>query len=143
MDLKDWNNFKKEKLIRKVIMNMFICSHGSPNWKESVGILKSIEFPTNVEYSHGHHRGLAIQVLLDTDIEESKKFCKELLNKFPEMPLIVIAEVNVKIKNSPIGHWYDVDLIQPGRYFDKLIKEGKTGLIIHDENTPKIIKNHE
>jgi hypothetical protein len=45
-----------------------------------------------------------------------------------------------KIKDSPIGHWQDDDLVQPGRYFDRLVSEGKTGLVIHDENTPKIIK---
>jgi len=79
--------------------------------------------------------------LLDTNIEESASFCKSLLDKFlPEIPLIVIAEVNVKIKNGPIGEWYDDDLVQPGRYFDKLVMQDKKGLFIHDDNTPKIIK---
>lgn len=134
---------------KKVIMNMFICrreypigtSNSNPNWTKCVDILHSIKFPTSVEISGAHHRGLAVQVLLDTNLEDSASFCRELLDKFlPEVPLIVISEVNVEIKNSPIGKWYDDDLVQPGRYFDKLVTEGKTGLVIMDENTPKIIK---
>lgn len=130
-------------------MNMFICrreypigtSNSNPNWTKCVDILHSIKFPTSVEISGAHHRGLAVQVLLDTNLEDSASFCRELLDKFlPEVPLIVISEVNVEIKNSPIGKWYDDDLVQPGRYFDKLVTEGKTGLVIMDENTPKIIK---
>lgn len=147
--IKDWKVFKEDKLESKVIMNMFICRRESintdnpnPNWVKCVETLKSIEFPTSIKTSAAHHRGLAIQVLLDTNLEDSVSFCKELLDKFlPEIPLIVIAEVNVKIKDTPIGHWYDDDLVQPGRYFDKLVSEGKNGLVIYDENTPKIVKN--
>lgn len=150
MNIKSWGNFLNEgKMEKKVIMNMFICRreypigtlNPNPNWAKCVDILHSIEFPTSFEISGAHHRGLAVQVLLDTNLEESASFCRELLDKFlPEVPLIVISEVNVEIKNSPIGEWYDDDLVQPGRYFDKLVSEGKTGLIIMDENTPKIIK---
>jgi hypothetical protein len=150
MNIKNWGTFLNEgKMEKKVIMNMFICRHESPigssntnpNWSKCVEVLHSIKFPTSVEISGAHHRGLAVQVLLDTNLEESASFCRSLLDKFlPEVPLIVISEVNVQIKNSPIGHWFDNDLVQPGRYFDKLVSEGKTGLVIHDENTPKIIK---
>ena len=78
-----------------------------------------------------------------TNLEESISFCRGLLDKFlPEVPLIVISEVNVQIKDSPIGHWFDDDLVQPGRYFDKLVSEEVTGLVIHDENAPKIIKKN-
>ena len=65
--------------------------------------------------------------------------CNSLLSN-SIVPLIVISEVNVQIKDSPIGHWFDDDLVQPGRYFDKLVSEEVTGLVIHDENAPKIIK---
>mgnify|MGYP005615660543 FL=1 len=130
-------------------MNMFICRRESPigtldknpNWSKCVEVLHSIKFPTSAEISGAHHRGLSVQVILDTNLEESASFCTNLLDKFlPEVPLIVISEVNVEIKDTPIGHWFDDDLVQPGRYFDKLVSEGKTGLVIHDENTPKIIK---
>jgi len=148
--VKDWGNFIKEsKMEKKVIMNMFICrrefpigtSNMNPNWSKCVEVLHSIKFPTSVEISSAHHRGLAVQLLLDTNLEESASFCRGLLDKFlPEVPLIVISEVNVEIRNTPIGHWFDDDLVQPGRHFDKLVSEKKTGLVIHDENTPKIIK---
>ena len=150
MNIKNWSTFlNKGKMEKKVIMNMFICrreypigtSNPNPNWVKCVDILHSIKFPTSFEISGAHHRGLAVQVLLDTNLEDSASFCRELLDKFlPEIPLIVISEVNVQIKDSPIGHWSDDDLVQPGRYFDKLVSEGKTGLVIMDENKPKIIK---
>lgn len=150
MNIKNWGTFLNEgKMEKKVIMNMFICrrespigtSNTNPNWSKCVEVLHSIKFPTSVEISGAHHRGLAVQVLLDTNLEESVSFCRGLLDKFlPEIPLIVISEVNVQIKDSPIGHWFDNDLVQPGRYFDKLVSEEKTGLVIHDENTSKIIK---
>lgn len=150
MNIKNWDTFLNEgKTEKKIIMNMFICNRESPigtsntnqYWSKCVDILHSIKFPTSVEISGAHHRGLAVQVLLDTNLEESVSFCRGLLDKFlPEIPLIVISEVNVQIKDSPIGHWSDDDLVQPGRYFDKLVSEEQTGLVIHDESTPKIVK---
>jgi hypothetical protein len=150
MNIKNWDTFVEEsKMEKKVIMNMFICrrefpigtSNMNPNWVKCVEILRTIKFPTSVEISGASSRGLGVQALLDTNLEDSASFCKGLLDKFlPEVPLIIIAEINVKIKNSPIGEWQDDDLVQPGRYFDKLVNEGKTGLVIHDENTTKIIK---
>jgi hypothetical protein len=150
MNIKNWDTFVDEsKMEKKVIMNMFICrrefpigtSNMNPNWVKCVEILRTIKFPTSVEISGASSRGLGVQALLDTNIEDSASFCKGLLDKFlPEVPLIIIAEINVNIKNSPIGEWQDDDLVQPGRYFEKLVNEGKTGLVIHDENTTKIIK---
>jgi hypothetical protein len=150
MDIKTWDSFLKEsKMEKKVIMNMFICrrefpigtSNMNPNWIKCVEILRTIKFPTSVEISGASSRGLGVQALLDTNIEDSASFCRGLLDKFlPEVPLIVISEVNLQIKDSPIGHWQDDDLVQPGRYFDRLVSEGETGLVICDENTPKIIK---
>jgi hypothetical protein len=151
MDINNWDGFlKKTKMEKKVIMNMFICrrespigsSNTNPNWSKCVEVLHSIKFPTSFGVSGASSRGLGVQALLDTNLEESASFCKGLLDKFlPEIPLIVISEVNVQIKNTPIGEWQDDDLVQPGRYFDKLVNEGKSGLVIHDENTPKIIKS--
>jgi hypothetical protein len=153
MNIKDWATFVNEgKMEKKVIMNMFICRHESPigtsntnpNWSKCVEVLHSIKFPTSVEISGSSSRGLGVQALLDTNIEDSASFCRGLLDKFlPEVPLIVISEVNLQIKDSPIGHWQDDVLVQPGRYFDKLVSEGVTGLVIHDENTPKIIKKND
>ncbi len=150
MNIKDWGTFVNEgKMEKKVIMNMFICRreypigtlNTNPNWVNCVEVLRTIEFPTSFEISGASSRGLGVQALLDTNLEESASFCRGLLDKFlPEVPLIVISEVNVKIKNSPIGEWQDDDLVHPGRYFDKLVSEGKTGLVICDENTTKIIK---
>ena len=150
MNIKNWVTFLNEgKMEKKVIMNMFICRREfpigtlnmNPNWIKCVEILRTIKFPTSVEISGASSRGLGVQALLDTNLEESASFCRGLLDKFlPEVPLIVISEVNLQIKDSPIGHWQDDDLVQPGRYFDRLVSEGETGLVICDENTPKIIK---
>lgn len=132
MNLKNWSRFiTEENNVRKTIMYMIICKQGSPNWSDCVENLRNIKFPTSVETSVAHHRHLSLQVLLDTDIEESTSFCEGLLNKFlPENPLILISEVNVKIKNTPIGLWQDSDLVYPGRYFDELVNKEKKGLFI-------------
>ena len=124
----------------KVILNLYICGRESSNWKENVEILNSIEFPTSIPTSGGHHRGLAIQVLLDLNIEEAEEFATVLLTTFKDDPTIVIAEVEVKMKNSPIGYYFDQDLWEPGRYFDKLISQGKKGLYIHTKDMPKVNK---
>jgi hypothetical protein len=115
---------------KKTIMNMFICYHESPNWYECVDIVNTIKFPTSVEISPAHHRGLGIQVLLDTNLEDSKKFCESIIDMFPEKPLIVLSEVNVVIKDEPIGWYNDKDLTNPGRYFDKLVRENKKGIYV-------------
>jgi len=44
---------------------------------------------------------------------------------------IVIAQVDVNMKNSPIGYYFDKDLWEPGRYFDSLVKQGKVGLYVY------------
>lgn len=126
-----YRDFEKDQPADKVIFNMFICHYKSPNWEQSVEILKSIQFPTSVETSKGHHSGLAIQVLLDLDLKSAEDFANEVISKFPETPLIVIAEVNVIMKKQPIGYYFDKDLWEPGRYFDKLVREGKTGLVVY------------
>ena len=118
----------------KVILNMYICDYQSPNWKENVEILNSIEFPTSIPTSKGHHRGLAIQVLLDLNIEEAKDYANSLLTKFKADPTIVIAQVDVKMKNSPIGYYFDKDLWEPGRYFDNLVRQGKVGLYVYSKD---------
>jgi hypothetical protein len=118
----------------KVILNMYICDYESPNWKDNVEILNSIEFPTSIPTSKGHHRGLAIQVLLDLNIEEAKDYANSLLNKFKADPTIVIAQVDVNMKNSPIGYYFDKDLWEPGRYFDSLVKQGKVGLYVYTKD---------
>ena len=124
----------------KVILNLYICGYESPNWKENVDILNSIKFPTSIPTSKGHHNGLAIQVLLDLNIEEAEEFSTGLLTTFKDDPTIVIAEVEVNMKNSPIGYYFDQDLWEPGRYFDNLIKKGKKGLYIHTKDMPKVNK---
>ena len=124
----------------KVILNMYICDYESPNWKENVEILNSIEFPTSIPTSKGHHRGLAIQVLLDLNIEEAKDYANSLLTKFKADPTIVIAQVDVNMKNSPIGYYFDKDLWEPGRYFDSLVRQGKVGLYVYTKDIPKINK---
>ena len=118
----------------KVILNMYICDYESPNLKDNVEILNSIEFPTSIPTSKGHHRGLAIQVLLDLNIEESKDYANSLLTKFKADPTIVIAQVDVNMKNSPIGYYFDKDLWEPGRYFDSLVKQGKVGLYVYTKD---------
>ncbi len=121
--------FKEFDKVRKVILNIFICRYISPYWEECVNILHDIKFPTSIDMSNGHHRGLAIQVLLDYEnIEDTKELINKLLNIFPVTPLIVICEVDVVFKNIPIGYYQDESLVGVGRYFDYLVGEGKTGL---------------
>lgn len=116
----------------KVILNMLICERTSPYWEQCVNIMHIISFPTSIETSTGHQMGLGLQVLLDYDnINEANTFAKSLLDIFPTIPLILISEVNVKIKNIPIGMYQDDSLVNPGRTFDKLVKEHKTGLYIY------------
>jgi hypothetical protein len=127
----NYGNFEKDKVEDKVIFNMFICRYESPNWKQNVEILRDIKFPTSIETSKGHHNGLAIQVLLDLDLESAEKFASEVSDKFLDKPLIVIANVSVAMKRQPIGYYFDKDLWEPGRYFDKLVREKKHGIFIY------------
>lgn len=129
-----------KKFSRKTIMNLFVCFYESPYWSQSVDILNSLELPTSIEISKGHHRGLAVQVLLDTNLEDSRNIAEEISKKFPEQPLIVLSEVDVIMKKMPIGHYYDDDLVEPGRYFDRLVRGRKSGIFIYDDTTPKVGK---
>ena len=129
--IEDFKTFKiKNNLIKKTIMNIFICKYDSPFWEECSSIFRSLNLPTRVKISGAHHSGLAYQILLDTDLENSIELSNDIINKFPIEPLIVISEVLVKMKDKPIGWWQDDDLINPGRYFNKLIEEDQTGVFI-------------
>ena len=44
------------------------------------------------------------------------------------------------MKKIPIGHYYDDDLVEPGRYFDRLVIGRKSGIFIYDDTTPKVDK---
>jgi hypothetical protein len=59
-----------------------------------------------------------------------EEFSDEIVNMFLDKPLIVIAEVNVIMKKQPIGYYFDKDLWEPGRYFDKLIESGEGGVFM-------------
>lgn len=131
--LKKMNEHDK---VNKVIMNCFIHKYSmshDPKWEESVKILKKLklELPTSVEISGSHHHGLGFQALLDTNLEESIELSEKVLKLFPEEPLIVLSEVEVVMKHVQIGEWQDEDLIEPGRYFDRLVRIGKRGLFIY------------
>lgn len=117
-------------VVKKTIMNIFLCNYKSDFWEESISIFKSLNLPTSVKISNGSHRGLAYQILLDVNIEEAKILANQIIKNFPETPLIVISEVMVKMKNTPIGEWQDDSLVEPGRYFDKLVREEKTGVFV-------------
>lgn len=128
--IENFRDFNSGELAKKTIMNIFICEYSHPLWEECVSIFKSLSFPTSVQISGAHHRGLAFQILLDTNLEESIELANNIINKFPQDPLIVISDVRVKMKESPIGEYQDNDLVEPGRYFDQLVKEGRTGIFI-------------
>ena len=126
--------FEDVGMVKKTIMNIFLCNYKSDFWEESISIFKSLELPTSVQISSGSHKGLAFQVLLDINLEDAKKLADDIIEKFPETPLIVISEVMVKMKTTPIGQWQDDDLVEPGRYFDKLLKTGETGIFVYSKN---------
>ena len=130
--IETFRDFNSGELVKKTIMNIFICEYSHPLWEECVSIFKSLSFPTSVQISGAHHRGLSFQILLDINLEESIELSNNIINKFPQEPLIVISEVRVKMKDSPIGEYQDNDLVGPGRYFDQLVKECKTGLFIFE-----------
>ena len=131
--------FKNFKLfesgeVKKTIMNIFLCDYKSNFWKESISIFKSLNLPTSVQISGGGTSGLGYQILLDINLEDAKILANDIIQRFPETPLIVISEVMVQMKNVNIGEWQDDDLVEPGRYFDKLRREGKTGLFVYKSN---------
>ena len=131
-----FRDFEEQK---KTIMNMFICEYGSPLWEECVSIFRSIDFPSSVSISGAHHRGLAFQILLDTGLEESEELANEIAGRFPQEPCIVLAEVFVKMKDCPIGEYQDRDLVGPGRHFDRLVREGKTGIFMIPKSIQPIV----
>lgn len=123
--------FEDVDMVKKTIMNIFLCNYKSDSWEKSISIFKSLELPTSVQISSGSHKGLAYQILLDLNLEDAKILANDIIEKFPETPLVVISEVMVKMKTTPIGQWQDDDLVEPGRYFDKLLRSGETGIFVY------------
>jgi len=117
-------------MLKKVIMNIFICEYNSPFWTESVFIFNSLNFSTSIQISSASYKGLAYQILLDINLDESIILSNNIIKKFLETPLIVISEVVIKMKSVPIGEWQDIELVEPGRYFDRLVRENVKGIFI-------------
>lgn len=129
-----FRNFNRnDDLVKKTIMNIFLCDYRSEFWSECISIFKSLDLPTSVEISGVNYRGLSYQVLLDSSLEDSKILANDIITKFPETPLVVISEVMVQMKSVSIGEWQDDDLVGPGRYFDKLVRDGESGLFLYSE----------
>lgn len=126
--------FEDVDMVKKTIMNIFLCSYKSDFWEESISIFKSLSLPTSIKISSGSHKGLAYQILLDINLEDAEILANDIIEKFPETPLIVISEVMVKMKTTPIGEWQDEDLVEPGRYFDKLLATRENGIFIYNKN---------
>lgn len=123
-----------ENFIYKTLMNLYICDRGVNNdiWIKSTEIINNFNFPIWINPSFGHWKGYGMQIVLDANLKESIEISKNLINKLPITPLIVLYPINLNKSELPIGEYYDNQLIKPGRYFDKLIKENKKGIFIYE-----------
>jgi hypothetical protein len=112
----------------KYLIYIYFCDYEDHRFREFVSKFENMDIDFWVKPGKGHHRGFAIQSILNT---HSKKRALDIANKiydeFNQDILIVLSKQ--KVTNlEPIGMNNDKVFIKPGRYFDKLVDKKEIGI---------------
>ena len=114
----------------KYLIYIYFCDYSDPRFNDFVGRFNDLDINFWVEPSKGHHNGFAIQSILDThSLKRAKQTAKELYETFDDDIVIVLSKQRVSNK-EPIGSNNEDVFTEPGRYFDKLVRQNKKGVYI-------------
>jgi len=120
--------------MKKYLINLFIGFYENDDWNKRIKIFKSLDINWYQYPTVGHSLGFAVQGILDTDNkEEALNICNYINEKLGET-IIVLSLIDMRGITFPIGQCNDIELVEPGRFFDKKIKEGEFGIFIKDEH---------
>jgi len=114
----------------KYLIYIYFCDYEDHRFSEFISKFENMDIDFWVKPGKGHHRGFAIQSILNT---HSRKRALDIANKiydeFNQDILIVLSKQ--KVTNlEPIGMNNDKVFIKPGRYFDKLVDKKEIGVYI-------------
>jgi hypothetical protein len=114
----------------KYLIYIYFCDYDDPRFLEFVSKYEHMDIDFWVKPGKGHHRGFAIQSILNT---HSKKRAldtvERIYNEFNQDILIVLSKQRVS-NIEPIGINNEDVFTEVGRYFDKLVKQTKKGIYI-------------
>jgi hypothetical protein len=114
----------------KVLIYIYFCDHKDKNFREYVNRFQNMDIDFWVKPGKGHHRGFAIQSILDTDdMSESKMIARNISREFDDNILIVLSKQKVS-NTEPVGQNNEEVFVKPGRKFDKLVDKDKKGIYI-------------
>lgn len=114
----------------KVLIYIYFCDHKDKNFREYVERFQGMDIDFWVKPGKGHHRGFAIQSILDTDdMSEAKIIARDISREFGNNILIVLSKQKVS-NTEPVGQNNEEVFVKPGRKFDKLVDKDKKGIYI-------------
>ena len=114
----------------KVLIYIYFCDHKDKNFREYVNRFQNMDIDFWVKPGKGHHRGFAIQSILDTDdMSESKMIARDISREFDDNILIVLSKQKVS-NTEPVGQNNEEVFVKQGRKFDKLVDKDKKGIYI-------------
>lgn len=122
--INEWSKYIEEK---KVIIWIYFCDYGDPNFNKYTEKFKIMPIDWWVDPSKGHHRGFAIESILDVDsIEEAEEIVRMIFSEFDENILIVYSEQ--RVSNDPVGTNTSEVFTEGGREFDRLVRAKEKGI---------------
>lgn len=114
----------------KYIIYVYFCDFDDPRFREFVETFREIQNQIDfwVKPGKAHHRGFAIQSILNTNNQqEAKAVADFLLEQFGNDILVVLSK-QVVSNLEPIGQNNEEVFIEVGDKFDVLKNKGNTGV---------------
>jgi len=112
----------------KVLIYIYFCDYEDENFKKYVDKFNKIDIDFWVKPGKGHHRGFALQSILNTsNLGKAEKIATRLFKIFDENILIVLSKQMVT-NIEPVGENQEDVFVLPGRTFDELVTDKKKGI---------------
>jgi hypothetical protein len=127
-----WKEFKKPHNRKEgFIFNISIAYYEDPKWVDKIQYFKNIipSLPNIVDPDFGQiSGGVSIQMFIDFSDKEAIEFSEKVFNDFEQNIVIVFKKIELTIKYKRIGIHYEDSLVEPGRLFDKKMKNKEFGI---------------
>jgi len=114
----------------KYIIYVYFCDFDDPRFREFVEKFKEIQNQINfwVKPGKAHHRGFAIQSILDTNNQQEAQTTADFLFEQFDNDILIVLSKQVVSNLEPIGQNNEEVFIEVGNEFDSLKNKGNIGV---------------
>jgi len=126
--------------MKKYLANIFICDRNrtKEDWDFKTDKFKSLGIEWYNNPTYGHPTGFACQGIFDTDDKNEAMKITNMIETSIGGVTMVLYLIDIEQITFPIGKCNDKQLVSPGRQFDKMVKNGETGVYFIDNLSESI-----